>query len=199
MCAAKGGVGKTTVSIHIAAALSDHAPAVLIDLDEANASAIDYGARGHLPYPVMTAADFEAARPAARYVIADAYPRPTDAQLAQLAANTRARGGVFIIPTAVDGVSLRVLARFLPRVAALGVPYRVLVAQVPPYPSKAGARALRDLTAGRVPVFTTVIPRAAAFINAARACRLAWSVPGGRRLEHTFDQLAREAIEYANT
>lgn len=198
---AKGGSGKSTVALHLAAALEDRAATILVDLDEANATALDYAARARLPYPVATAAQFEADHERARWahVVADAYPRPTDAQLAALAANVRAAGGLFVIPTPPDGLSLRVLRRFLPRVAAVAAPHAVALTMVPPRPSQAGERALRDLHAGGVPTLTTTIPRAAAFINAARSCRLAWDTRGGRRLEVVFDQLAQEVIARAAT
>jgi chromosome partitioning protein len=198
---AKGGASKSTVALHLAAALAEVAPTILVDLDEANATSLDYAARGRLPYPVTTAADFEAhhARERWAHVVADAYPRPTDAQLANLVANTINAGGLLIIPTPPDGLSLRVLARFLPRVRAVEAPHRVLLTQVPPRPSRVGERALRDLTAGKVPVFATAIPRRAAFVNAARSCRLAWDVPGGRGLALVFDELAREVLRHART
>jgi chromosome partitioning protein len=196
---AKGGTAKSTTALMLAAALADRGDTILVDLDEANGTCLDYASGGRLPFPVATAHDFEAqhARSKWAFIVVDAYPRPTDPQLQALASNTRAAAGAFIIPTTPDAAALRVLARFLPHVAPLGVPYRVGLTMVPPRPSREGDRALRDLRAGGVPVMNTAIPRAAAIGRAARAKRLPWSVPGGRRLELVADELAREVLQHA--
>ena len=51
-----------------------------------------------------------------------------------------------------DAFALRVLACYVPEIAATGARYAVVLTNVPPLPSRARARAVRDLQAGRVPV-----------------------------------------------
>jgi hypothetical protein len=48
----KGGVGKTTTALHLAAYLQTKAPALLVDGD-LNRSALDWAARGSLPFKVV--------------------------------------------------------------------------------------------------------------------------------------------------
>jgi cellulose biosynthesis protein BcsQ len=48
----KGGVGKTTTALHLAAYLQTKAPALLVDGD-LNRSALDWVARGSLPFKVV--------------------------------------------------------------------------------------------------------------------------------------------------
>ena len=48
----KGGVGKTTTALHWAAYLQTKAPALLVDGD-LNRSALDWVARGSLPFKVV--------------------------------------------------------------------------------------------------------------------------------------------------
>jgi chromosome partitioning protein len=192
----KGGSGKTATALHLAAALADRAdgPVALIDLDDENRSAVDYAAGGHLPITVADATTWSSGlnRQPWAHIVADGYARPTAAQLAELAR----LADLLLLPTPPDATSLRVLARMLPDVVATGARYAVVLVMAPPRPSREPERALRDLRAGGVPVLGTVVPRAAAVGRAARARRLAWTVPGGRRLELVFDTLAREVLTH---
>jgi chromosome partitioning protein len=192
----KGGAGKTTLAVHLAAALNDHAnPVALVDLDEENRSAQDYAAGGALPYTTTDATGWAAGlnRQPWAHVVADAYARPTPAQLRDLAT----RSDLLLVPTPPDAVSLRVLAQLVPHLRLLPAPFAVVLTVVPPRPSRAAERARRDLLAGGVPLLETTLPRAAAVATAARARRLAWDVPGGRRLRWIFDELAQEVLTYA--
>jgi len=192
----KGGAGKTTLAVHLAAALADLAePVALVDLDDENRSAHDYAAGGHLPITTTDPAGWAGGlnRQPWAHVVADAYARPTPAQLVELAS----RADLLLVPTPPDAVSLRVLAHLVPHLRLLPAPFAVVLTVVPPRPSRAAERARRDLLAGGVPVLQTTVPRAAAVATGARARRLAWDVPGGSRLRWVFDDLAREVLTYA--
>ena len=191
----KGGVGKSVVALHLAAALSDlMGRTALVDLDQANATILDYRDAG-LPLTITNADGWDAGlnREPWGAVVVDTYARPNRAQLDELAA----LADLLVLPTNANADSLRVLARTLPDVRASGANYRVLLNAVPPRPSRALDLARRDLAAGGVPMFDTFIPRRAAFDRAARSLSLAWNVPGGRQLELTFDSLAREVVAHA--
>ena len=80
----KGGVGKTTTALHLAAYLQTKAPALLVDGD-LNRSALDWAARGSLPFKVVDekqgvryARDYE-------HIVIDTPARPTPEDLKTLA------------------------------------------------------------------------------------------------------------------
>ena len=80
----KGGVGKTTTAVHLAAYLQETAPALLVDGD-ANRSATVWGKRGGLPFKVVD--ERQAARYARNYehIIIDTAARPDEDDLKALA------------------------------------------------------------------------------------------------------------------
>ena len=88
----KGGVGKTTTAVHLAAYLQRKAPALLIDGDP-NRSATEWASKGLLPFRVedeRRAARNGAARDFAHVVI-DTEARPTAAELKDIAEAERRR------------------------------------------------------------------------------------------------------------
>lgn len=195
----KGGSAKSTVALHLAGALIEDGAVAVLDADGDNLTCATYADAGRLPFEVFTTGTWRGAatsRPWSHVVI-DAPARPTRAQLEALAG----RADLIVTPTPPDAVSLRVLARVLPDLAAFTTPYRVLIARAPARPSRDADRARADLTRGRVPTFETVVPEAAAFRHAARYRTLAWDTPRVRAapLRLVFEALAREVREYAQT
>ena len=76
----KGGVGKTTTAVHLAAYLQKKAPSLLVDGD-ANRSATVWGKRGGLPFKVVD--ERQAARYAREYehIVIDTEARPEEEDL----------------------------------------------------------------------------------------------------------------------
>ena len=100
----KGGVGKTTTAVHLAAYLQKKAPALLVDGD-ANRSATVWGKRGELPFKVVD--ERQAARYARNYehVIIDTEARPEEDDLKALADGC----DLLVIPTTPDALALDAL------------------------------------------------------------------------------------------
>lgn len=160
----KGGTGKTTSAVHLAAYLQGRAPTVLIDGDP-NRSASEWAAAGRLPFRV------EDERKAARSgvardfsnVVLDTEARPALSDLRDLAEDF----DLLVVPSPPDALSLRALVKTLAALSSIEARYKVLLTICPPAPSRVADEARDDLRSEGVPLFKTSIPRLAAFGKAA--------------------------------
>jgi len=162
----KGGVGKTTTAIHIAAYLQRFAPTLLVDGD-AIRSATKWSQRSDntgLPFKVVTHAQMVSHIRDYQHVIIDTEGNPTDDDFKDLASNC----DLLVIPAVPESVATDGLTHTLAKLHALGnKTHRVLLTMVPPKPRTEG-RQLRDMLIGEgIPVFDAEIPRLAAFEKAA--------------------------------
>ena len=158
----KGGVGKTTSAVHIAAYLQWKSPTMLID-GYSNRSATAWSKYVKLPFRVVDE------RVAARYAkdyehyVLDTQARPGKEDLQTLAHS----GDLLVVPTTPDPLSLDALMQTVHELKTLGATsYRVLLTVVPPPPSRDGDDARNLLTSMGLPVFTPSIRRLVAFQRA---------------------------------
>lgn len=157
----KGGVGKTTTSVHLATFFSDLGPTLLVDADPAQGALTWTHRGGGFPFAVS---DPEEARPKRfEYVVYDTRAQPKAKALFELSE----KADLIVVPTAPGALAMATLERLLPELGAH--PYRVLVTLVPPPPSRDGEAALETLQDLRIPYFKTFIPRYAAFEKAVLA------------------------------
>ena len=158
----KGGVGKTTTAIHLAAYLQTQADTLLIDTDP-NRSAIAWAGRGSLPFDVIDEWK-EAAPKDYRHVVIDTQARPTADDLAILADSA----DVLILPTTPDILAMDALSLTLECLHSVGAyRYRILLTVIPPKPSKDGEKVRAMLTEATLPVFQSEISRLAVYRQAA--------------------------------
>lgn len=124
----KGGVGKSTLSFHLAAAIAEieDAKVLLIDGD-ANRSVLNWAERADpekLPFTVVGekhASKWFQKGNQADHIIVDTQARPSDEDLKDLLEDT----DLLLVPTTAQALSLDTLPQFLKRLSNLGgeVPY----------------------------------------------------------------------------
>lgn len=159
----KGGVGKTTTSVHLAAILQKKASTLLVDGDP-NRSATGWLKRGSLPFKIID--ERLLARYARDYqnIVIDTEARPSEEDMATLVEGC----DLLVLPTTPDVLALEALQLTIDNLKSIGAKsYKVLLTIVPPKPSRDGEEAREMLEKRSVPVFKSQISRFVAFQKAA--------------------------------
>jgi chromosome partitioning protein len=186
----KGGVSKSTTSIHLATYFSDRGKTLIVDGDP-NRTALSWSQRGKLPFEV--ADERQAMRVIAGndYVVIDTPARPNSDDLKELAKGC----DLLVLPTTPDVVSLEPMLQTANDLGSAN--YKTLLTIVPPFPSKEGAAMQKELMENGIPIFKTMIRRSSGFQKAALAgvpirdiadtrSRTAW---------HDYEALGKEIME----
>lgn len=158
----KGGVGKTTTAVHLAAYFQKRDKTVLIDGDP-NRSSTAWAARGSLPFDVADEAMTAKVARLYEHLIIDTAARPDPDVLKVLADGC----DLLVIPTTADGLSfdaLMLTVEALRKIEARR--YRILITMTPPKPARDGEIAQEALIAQGLPVFSTSIRHLKAFKTA---------------------------------
>lgn len=163
----KGGTAKTTTALHVAGALGQGAPTLLVDRDRVPSALRWYRKSDAWPFKAVAAA--EATAELVReyritgHVVFDTPAGPDPEEIVAFGQ----RSDLVLIPTTPDALAIEALVDTVRDLKREGVPFRVLLAIVPPFPSTQGRRARAALERAGLPVLATEIPRAAAFHHAA--------------------------------
>ena len=168
----KGGVGKTTTAVTLAAHLANEGRTLLVDADERLRSSIKWTGKkeGYTGWKFETLLFSEFVQrpdPGAGYdfVVLDTKGGEGQAELVELARNS----ALLIIPTKPDGVSADGLVATLAPLLEAGIQnYRVLLTDVPPAPNADGLDLRLELDQADIPMYSRDIRHAVAISKAAR-------------------------------
>lgn len=158
----KGGIGKTTSAVALAAFLSSKGRTLLIDGDP-NRSATAWARRGSLPFPIVGPEKSSEAR-LYDHVVVDSQAQPSKADLKELADTC----DLLILPSAPNALDLDVLMVTCELLRSMGAThYKALLTMIPPRPSREGDDARAMLVGAGIPLFDGGIRRAVAHTKAA--------------------------------
>ena len=134
VAAHKGGVGKSTTAVHLAAYLQRKAPAVVVDSDP-NRSVSAWAATGKLPFEVIPLHQATRRSREFEHVVID-----TDAGLEAHELKEIVLGcDLLIIPTTPDALSYQSLLLTAEVIKNInGANYKALLTIIPPKPSRDG-------------------------------------------------------------
>lgn len=150
----KGGIGKTTTAIHLAAFFQSKASTLFIDADE-NRSAQSWARLGNLPFDVTSEVQAPqiVMKSQPEHMVLDTKARPSPVDLKEIAATS----DLLVLPTTPRPMDFDVLIATLQEIAKFKTPHRVLLTMVPPTSTQISAELKEVLEGENTPVFETAI------------------------------------------
>lgn len=157
----KGGIGKTTTAVHLAAFFQSQGATLFIDADE-NRSAQSWARQDKLPFEVtsenLAPKRIMASKP--EHIVIDTKARPSQEDLEEIAQNC----DLLVLPSTTRPMDLEVLIKMVEAIKVLNAPYCVLLTMVPPTSRRIFSEVQELLSGSGIPVFNSFI-RKYAFVE----------------------------------
>ncbi|GBF81276.1 ParA family protein [Aphanothece sacrum] len=188
--ALKGGVGKTTTAIHLAAYLQQKAPTLLIDADR-NRSALIWSKDEKLPFYVASQAGATSLIRQYPHIIVDTRARPEPEEFKDLADGS----DLLIIPTTPNHLDIDATFKAVEQLQSFNANFKILLTKVDAR-TKNGREARERLKGAKLPLFKTEIPLLVAFERASQKGVVIkdYSDPRSKFAWSTYEAVGKEII-----